>query len=108
MQGLIPPHQFGFREKHSTIGQVHRITNIIEGALESKKVCSTIFLYVAQGFDKVQRILTVKLNKYLPKHYYKILKSYINERFFRVKFEDEYSDLKKINAKEKCQRKINK
>ena len=98
-RGLIPPHQFGFREKHSNIEPVHRITNIIENALESKKVCSTIFLDVAQAFDKVwHRGLQFKLNNYLPKQYYEILKSYITDRFFRVKFKDEYSDLKKINA----------
>jgi hypothetical protein len=34
---LIPNHQFGFQSKHSTIDQVHRITNIIENALEEKK-----------------------------------------------------------------------
>ena len=34
-------------------------------------------------------------HKYLPRQYYEILKSYITDRFFRVKFEDEYSDLKK-------------
>jgi hypothetical protein len=28
-KNLIPNHQFGFRSKHSTIDQVHRITNII-------------------------------------------------------------------------------
>jgi len=33
-KNLIPYHQFGFRSKHSTIDQVHRITNIIEHALE--------------------------------------------------------------------------
>jgi hypothetical protein len=27
---LVPTHQFGFRKKHSTIDQVHRITDIIE------------------------------------------------------------------------------
>ena len=31
---LIQAHQFGFREKHATIDQVHRITNIIEEVLE--------------------------------------------------------------------------
>ena len=35
-KNLIPAHQFGFREKHSTIDQVHRITNTIETALEEK------------------------------------------------------------------------
>ena len=41
-RNLIPAHQFGFREKHGTIDQVHRITNIIEEALEKKRVCSTV------------------------------------------------------------------
>jgi hypothetical protein len=27
---LIPDHQFGFRQKHSITGQMHRITNVIE------------------------------------------------------------------------------
>lgn len=52
-KSVIPNHQFGFRSKHSTIDQVHRITNVIEKALEEKKVCSAIFLDVAQAFDKV-------------------------------------------------------
>jgi len=52
-RGLIPPHQFGFRTKHSTIEQVHRITKVIEDALENKKICTGIFLDVAQAFDRV-------------------------------------------------------
>jgi len=52
-KNLIPNHQFGFRNKHSTIDQVHRITNIVENALEEKTVCSAVFLDVAQAFDKV-------------------------------------------------------
>ena len=89
---MIPSHQFGFRNKHSTINQVHRITNIIE-------VCSTIFLDVAQAFDKVWRKgLIYKLKQYLPKQYFQILKSYISERCFRVKQEETYSELKAITA----------
>jgi hypothetical protein len=40
---LVPSHQFQFRSKHSSIDQVHRITDVIEKSLEQKKKCSTIF-----------------------------------------------------------------
>lgn len=96
---LIPEHQFGFREKHSTIDQVHRITDVIEKCLEEKKVCSTVFLDVAQAFDKVwHEGLIIKLRSMLPKHYVDILESYITNRLFRVRQEDAYSELKEIKA----------
>lgn len=96
---LIPPHQFGFREKHSTIEQVHRITDVIEDTLENKNICSGIFLDVAQAFDKVwHQGLEFKLHRDLPKQFYQILKSYIADRHFRVKFECQYSELKRISA----------
>ena len=98
-KSLIPNHQFGFRHKHSTIDQVHRITNLIEKALEEKMVCSTIFLDVAQAFDKVwHQGLIYKLNKHLPKSYVELLSSYLSERLCRVKQENEYSELKEIQA----------
>lgn len=98
-KNLIPDYQFGFREKHSTIDQIHRISNVIEKALEERKVCSTIFLDVAQAFDKVWHIgLTYKLRKMLPKQYADILESYISNRVFRVRQEDGYSQLKEIQA----------
>jgi hypothetical protein len=50
---LVPTHQFGFRQNHSTIYQVHRITNIIEKIIENKGVCSAVFLDIAQAFDRV-------------------------------------------------------
>ena len=52
-KNLVRDHQFGFRKSHSTMDQVHRITNVIEKALEEKKVCYAIFLDVSQAFDKV-------------------------------------------------------
>lgn len=35
---LIPFHQFDFREEHSTIDQVHRITDVIKKSLEENSV----------------------------------------------------------------------
>jgi hypothetical protein len=96
---LIPSHQFGFRESHSTIDQVHRITNVVEDALEKGKIFSTVFLDVAQAFDKVwHRGLEFKLQRDLPFKYFEILKSYLAERYFRVKYGDAYSGLRKISA----------
>lgn len=98
-RNLIPTHQFGFRECHSTLDQVHRITNVIEKALEEKKVCSTVFLDVTQAFDKVwHKGLKYKMKKNLPRQLSDILESYISDRYFRIKYEQAYSVLQKINA----------
>ena len=35
-KSLVPNHRFGFRNKHSTIDQVRRITDKIEKAIEEK------------------------------------------------------------------------
>lgn len=98
-RNLIPTHQFGFRSKHSTIEQVHRVSNIIEKALNEKKICSGILIDVAQAFDKVWHDgLNFKLHRDLPEEYSKLLESYITERYFRVKHEEEYSTIRKIEA----------
>lgn len=98
-QHLVPNHQFGFREKHSTIDQVHRLSNTIEEALESKKVCSAIFLDVAQAFDKVwHQGLVEKLTQLLPRQHMDILVSYLSNRFFRIKKGHEYSKLYPIKT----------
>jgi len=92
-------HQFGFRNKHLKIDQVQRITIIIEKTLEKKNVCSTIFLEVAQAFDKVWHDgLVHKIEQLLPAEYRKLLKSYLSDGYFRFKKEDEYKRFKQIKA----------
>jgi len=44
---LIPEYQFGFRQKHSTLDQVHRIIDKTHSFYEAKKYCSIIFLDVS-------------------------------------------------------------
>lgn len=96
---IIPTHQFGFREKHSTIDQIHRITEVIENTFEEKKVCSAVFLDVAKAFDKVWHDgLLYKISTFMPHNYCKLLESYLKNRYFRIKYEGEYSDLKEIKA----------
>ena len=94
---IIPTYQFRFRNKHSTIDQVHRITTLIEKTLEEKKVCFSIFMDVAQAFDKVwHEGLFHEIEQLLPAEYRQLLKSYLSDWYFRVKQEDEYSELKQI------------
>ena len=96
---LIPDHQFGFREQHSTVEQVHRVYNTVREALEQKKFCSAVFLDITQAFDKVWHLgLLYKLKLQLPHPYYDLLKSYLSNRSFRVKYNDDTSELFQIKA----------
>lgn len=83
---IIPDHQFGFRKRHGTIEQVHRIAKEINAAFQAKKYCAAVFLDVAQAFDKVWHDgLLHKITLYLPENVHKLLHSYITQRKFQVK-----------------------
>ena len=95
----IPDHQFGFRRKHSTIQQVHRLVNVIRQTFEEKKYCSSAFLDVRQAFDKVwHNGLLYKLKQTLPHTFYNILKSYLSDRFFQIKLENTHTELISIES----------
>jgi len=56
-KNIIPKHQFGFRKKHSTVDQVHRLVKKINSELEVKHTAQQyIFLDVSQAFDKVWHV----------------------------------------------------
>ena len=96
---LIPDHQFGFRQQYSTIEQVHRIVRKINNDLERKRYCSAVFIDVSQAFDKVWHLgLLYKIRKYLPHKYYLLLKSYITDRHFLVKYQDIFTPLMSIKS----------
>jgi hypothetical protein len=96
---LIPNHQFGFRQRHSTTELTHRIVQRINEALENKQYGSASFLDISQAFDKVWH--TGPLYKFrlsLPMNYFFMLKSYLHIRHFLVKVELEYTELSTVNA----------
>lgn len=96
---IIPDHQFGFREKHATVEQVHRVVHKIRQSLEKKEYCSAVFLDIEQAFDRVwHKGLLYKLKTLLPNSFYMILKSYLDQRRFQVKYEEELSKLYYITA----------
>jgi len=84
---LIPSHQFGFREKHSTTQQCQRTVHEILKCLEEKKLCTAAFLDIQQAFDRVWHDgLLDKRKTTLPTPYYLILKSYLTERYSQIQF----------------------
>jgi hypothetical protein len=90
----IPDHQFGFRQKHTTIEQVHRIANVINKAVESNTYCTAALLDIGQGFDEVwHEELLYKIKTLFPDSIYKILKSYLENRYFLLKYREEYTSL---------------
>jgi hypothetical protein len=96
---IIPSHQFGFRNNHGTIEQVHKIVNEIKNALERKSYCTGIFLDVSQAFDKVNHNgLLQKIYNLLPIKYHKLLTSYLNDRSFQVQYGTKISSSRPITA----------
>ncbi|KAH0813919.1 hypothetical protein GEV33_008872 [Tenebrio molitor] len=67
---IIPNHQFGFRNEHGTIEQVHRLVNQINKDLNAKRYCSAAFLDISQAFDKINdcQLPQVEDAKYLGMH----------------------------------------
>uniref|UniRef100_A0A6M2DME9 Putative rna-directed dna polymerase from mobile element jockey n=1 Tax=Xenopsylla cheopis TaxID=163159 RepID=A0A6M2DME9_XENCH len=87
IQSLIPKQQFGFRHKHATIEQVHRVVDLIHKAIHFKEYCVAAFLDITQAFDKVWHTgLLVKIKKLLPAHYVMLLESYLSSRKFFVNY----------------------
>lgn len=98
-KNLIPDHQFGFRAEHATIEQVHRVVKTIRTAFENKQYCSAAYLDITQAFDKVwHKGLLYKLKMVLPFSYFSLLKSYIEDRYFLIKYNSEQTKLHRIES----------
>jgi len=90
----IPHTQFGFRNKHSTIQLIHRLSDAIAYSFENKLYCFVVLLDVAQAFDKVWHTgLLFKLKQFLPPPYFLFFKSYLENRHFVTKVGSEFSNL---------------
>jgi len=95
----IPDHQFGFRKKHATTEQVHRIVNIIHDAQEKDQYCTAAFLDITQAFDKVwHHGLLYKLKAIFPTNIYDILQSYLHNRYFLIRYRDAYTALHPVSS----------
>lgn len=81
---ILLDFQFRFRT-NSTIEQVQHVITHIVGLVRKDNYCSTVFLDVAQAFDKAwHEGLTFKLSCMLLRNYCQLLESYLINRQFRV------------------------
>ncbi|GFW12124.1 RNA-directed DNA polymerase from mobile element jockey [Trichonephila clavipes] len=89
----IPPEQCGFREGHSTLHQLIRVTNIINEGFANKFYTVGVFLDVKRAFDKMWHDgLTYKLIKLkFPGYLIKIVHNYLHNRTFRVRVNNTFS-----------------
>lgn len=96
---LLPDHEFGFRQNHSTIEQVQRLVNRIHYAFEHKFYCTAAFLDISQAFDRVwHEGLLFKIKSTLPTNYFKFISSYLEDRHFLIKYGMATSSLHKIQV----------
>jgi hypothetical protein len=97
--GFITNHQFGFRDRHSTIQQTQRIVQRINETPENEQCCSAAFLDISQAFDNVWRTgLLYKLRLFLPLNYFILLKSYLHSRYCLMILASEYTKLAAVKA----------
>ena len=90
--GVIPKHQFGFRPKHGTIEQAHRLVHAILDDFEHLRYGTAAFLDISQAFDKVWHPgLWAKIQRILPLALYTLLTSYLSGRQFWVKYRGTYT-----------------
>lgn len=93
-------NQYGFKEKHSTVHQIIRITNDIIKGFNSQKNTVMAMLDIEKAFDKVWTVgLIYKLiqQKY-PGNIIKLIHSYLENRTLRVRVNNGKSNYKNIKA----------
>lgn len=83
---IMIAEQFGFRNGHSTIHQVHRIINMVKHERSTTASTGLVMIDLENAFNSVW--LNGLLHKLkllnIPLYLLKILKSYLSERFFFV------------------------
>lgn len=97
---IIINEQFGFRSKHSTVQQLTRVVEYITLNYNLKLFTGMALLDIEKAFDTVWHTgLYVKLHRYkVPVYLINLIKSYLHNRIFRVKLENNYSDYHNLHA----------
>lgn len=91
---ILSNKQFGFMKKLGTKDALNYVTNILYEKMDNSTPIAIAFLDLAKAFDCVNHeILLEKLSRYgIRGSAHKLLTSYLNNRYQRVKVNDSVSD----------------
>ena len=97
---LYPPHQFGFRRHHDTTAQLVRIVEYITKSFNDNGYTVGVFLDVEKAFDRVWHDGAIyKLISFgFPRQLVLIIRSFLTNRNFQVRYLDCHSVTKPIAA----------
>ncbi|GBM48234.1 RNA-directed DNA polymerase from mobile element jockey [Araneus ventricosus] len=97
---ILCNEQFGFRPNLSNSHQLLRVAEFVYEGFTNKQKTGAVFLDIQKAFDRVwQDALIHKIISYnTPTYLNKIIDSYLQNRNFCVKVNNELSDLKNIAA----------
>jgi hypothetical protein len=85
---LLPDNQFGFRPQHGTIEQEHKLVRKIHEALTANVSALQALLTLTKP-----SIRLYKLKQALPHPMHSLLKSYLTDRMYQVRYQEEYTGL---------------
>ena len=97
---IIIPEQFGFRKGHSTVQQLIRVENIILHNKSLSNNTAMALLDVEKAFDNVWHdgLIHKLVQTRFPLYLVKMVRSYLNDRHFRVHLSGVHSELHGIPA----------
>lgn len=99
-KSLIPMQQFGFRARHSSVHQAHRIVEFVSDRFQRGMMTGALFFDIAKAFDKVwHNGLIFKLYRLgVPDRLVLILRDFLSNRSFRYRIEGALSTSRPIRA----------
>ena len=94
LNGILTPHNSGFKKNDSTINRLIHLTHLIHKGLDDEQKVAMVFLDISKAFDKIWHSgLLFKLKKRgIRGNLLKLLESYLRNRSQRVTLNGSFSE----------------
>jgi hypothetical protein len=97
---LLTEHQAGFRSNRSTIDQAVAFTQSVKEEFNNGNSILAVLVDFKAAFDSVwrEKVIERMVDLKVPTNIIQWIKSFLNERYIRAKFQNTSSSYKFINA----------